>query len=106
MHAALVPASYHRVTANGSAIRLLHGENAPSIIEALVYCIQKADGKDKDVTAGLQLMRDEATASYKPFMENILRWQEHAVMNLQNAKQRIPQMTKPAPTQGSALFSY
>lgn len=33
MHTHLIPASYHRVTATGSAQRLLNGESAPSIVE-------------------------------------------------------------------------
>ncbi|RFU66485.1 hypothetical protein D0463_08985 [Bacillus sp. V59.32b] len=42
MHSELVPASYHRVTASGSAQRLMYGESAPSILEILVACIGNA----------------------------------------------------------------
>ncbi|WP_253187113.1 hypothetical protein [Paenibacillus sp. GP183] len=87
MHSHLVPASYHRVTATGSAQRLLNGESAPSIVETLIGCIQNSEQRDRNVNAGLLVMRDAAPTSYKQFVENIIRWQEYTEFHLQNAKQ-------------------
>lgn len=97
MHASLVPASYHRVTATGSAQRLLNGESAPSLVETLVACIQNAERLDREVRSGLLVMRDAAPAGYKPVIENIIRWQEHAELHLQKAKQLTNQNTGPSP---------
>jgi hypothetical protein len=74
MHTHLVPASYHRVTAAGSAQRLLNGETATSILETLIACIQNSEQKDRNVRAGLLVMREAAPSSYKPFIDNIIRW--------------------------------
>ncbi|WP_019421106.1 hypothetical protein [Paenibacillus profundus] len=93
MHASLVPASYHRVTATGSAQRLLNGESAPSIVETLVACIQNAEQLDRNVHSGLFVMRDAAPASFKPVIENIILWQDYAEAHLQNAKQSTIQIT-------------
>lgn len=87
MHTHLVPASYHRVSALGSAQRLLYGETAISIVETLTACIQNAELRDRGVRAGLFVMRDAAPAAYKPFVENIIIWQNYAELHLQNAKQ-------------------
>jgi pyrroline-5-carboxylate reductase len=87
MHIHLVPASYHRVTATGSALRLLNGESALSIVETLITCIQKTEHIDRNVHAGLLVMKGAAPASYKQFVENIIRWQEYTEFHLQNAKQ-------------------
>jgi hypothetical protein len=86
MHIHLVPASYHRVTATGSAQRLLNGESAPSIVETLIACIQNTEQKDRNVHAGLLVMKDAAPVSYKQFLENIIRWQNYTEFHLQNAK--------------------
>ena len=102
MHAELVPASYHRVTAFGSAQRLLTGETAPSIVETLIACIQNSEQRDRNVRAGLLVMRDAAPASYKPFIENIIRWQDYAELHLQNAKQSAVRITGTATWQGQA----
>jgi hypothetical protein len=100
MHTYLVPASYHRVTATGSAQRLLNGESAPSIVETLIACIQNAEQRDRNVRVGLYVMRDDAPATYKPFVENIIRWQNHAELHLQNAKQFAMRITGSAAWQG------
>ncbi len=93
MHESLVPASYHRVTASGSAHRLANGEQQMSIVQTLISCVQNAQEKDRDVRNGLHIMRDAAPASYKPFIENIIRWQDNAERHLQNAKQYTMQIT-------------
>lgn len=93
MHTHLVPASYHRVTATGSAQRLFFGESAPSIVETLIACIHNAEQRDRNVRAGLLVMRDAAPASYKQFIENIIRWQDYTEFYLQNAKQFVIQIT-------------
>lgn len=87
MHTHLVPASYHRITAIGSAQRLLNGESEPSILKTLIVCLQNAKQRDRNVRTGLNIMRDAATASYKPFIENIIRWQDYAELHLEKAKQ-------------------
>jgi hypothetical protein len=99
MHTHLVPASYHRVTATGSAQRLLNGETAPSILETMAYCIQNAEQKDRHVRAGLHTMREAAPAAYKPFIETIIRWQDYAELHLQSAKRYAVQIT------GSAIWT-
>ncbi len=43
--------------------------------------------------AGLLVMRDDAPVAYKPFVENIIRWQDYAELHLQNAKQIFIQLT-------------
>jgi hypothetical protein len=93
MHTHLIPASYHRVTAIGSAQRLLNGETAPSILETMTDCIQNAEQKDRNVRAGLLIMREDAPSVYKPFVENIIRWQDYAEWHLQNAKRYTVQIT-------------
>lgn len=104
MHTHLVPASYHRVTAAGSAQRLLMGETAPSIVETLRDCIENAEQSDRGVRAGLLVMRAAAPVSYKPFIENIIRWQEYAETHLRQAKQLVSQMTGPAASAGQYRY--
>ncbi len=104
MHTHLVPASYHRVTAAGSAQRLLNGESAPSIVETLVACIQNAEQRDRNVYAGLQTMRDAAPASFKPFIENIIRWEDYTEYHLQNAKRFAISITGSAAWQGQPQY--
>ncbi|OYD07801.1 hypothetical protein [Paludifilum halophilum] len=86
MHTHLVPASYHRVTAAGSAQRLWNGERAASIVETLISCLQNAEQRDRQVRSGLSVMRDAAPAAYKPFIENIIRWQDDTERHLQYTK--------------------
>ncbi|WP_309866903.1 hypothetical protein [Desmospora profundinema] len=93
MHKHLVPASYHRVTAAGSAQRLLTGERAVSILKTLNACIQNAEQEDRNVRAGLQVMKDAAVAAYKPFIETIIQWQDYTEKHLRYAKQMMMQMT-------------
>ncbi|WP_408007696.1 hypothetical protein ACJROX_23835 [Pseudalkalibacillus sp. A8] len=93
IHESLVPASYHRVTANGSVYRLANGEQQMSIVQTLISCIQNAQKEDRDVRNGLNIMREAAPTSYKPFIENIIRWQDYAERHLQNAKQYTMQIT-------------
>ncbi len=95
MHESLVPASYHRVTASGSAQRLANGEQEISIVQTLVGCIQNAEQRDRNVRNGLNVMREAAPNSYKPFIQNIQRWQDQAEQNLQNAKQMTMQIIGP-----------
>ncbi len=102
MHTHLVPASYHRVTAVGSAERLLNGEYHPSIVETMISCMQSAEQRDRNVRAGLMVMRDAAPASFKPFIENIIRWQDVTEMHLRNARLLSMQITGPAPWQAQA----
>lgn len=104
MHTHLIPASYHRVTATGSAQRLLDSETALSIIETLKDCIQNAEQKDRNVRAGLLIMRDAAPPAYKPFVENIIRWQDFAEMHLQSAKRHAMQITGPAIWSGQPQY--
>ncbi|WP_370514494.1 hypothetical protein [Alteribacillus sp. YIM 98480] len=104
MHSHLVPASYHRVTASGSAERLMNGEYEPSIVQTLVNCIQNAEQRDRNVRNGLQVMRNAAPSSYKPFIENIIRWQDDAERYLQNTKQLTMQVTGAA--EGQRQFPY
>lgn len=92
MHRHLVPASYHRVTALGSARRLQSGESARSLVETLTACIQNAETQDREVRAGLKVMRGAAPASYKSVIKTIIRWQDYAEYHLRNAKQLTAQM--------------
>ncbi|MFC4075867.1 hypothetical protein [Salinithrix halophila] len=95
MHRDLIPASYHRVTAAGSAQRLFNGEYAPSIVKTLMDCIENAQRRDRGVRAGLTIMRTAAPATYQPFIQTIIGWQNSAERHLQNAKQYAMRMTAP-----------
>jgi hypothetical protein len=92
MHNSLVPASYHRVTAVGSAIRLQNGETHETIIQILVSCVNNALKKDLEVTRWLPIMREDAPDTFKPFLENIISWQQQAVQSLTSAKELLKQM--------------
>lgn len=92
MHNHLVPASYHRVTAVGSAIRLQNGETHETIIRVLVSCVNNALKKDQEVMKWLPIMRDDAPEEFKPFLENIISWQQQAEQRLTSAKQLLKQM--------------
>ncbi|MFE1245843.1 hypothetical protein ACFW35_17160 [Fictibacillus sp. NPDC058756] len=92
MHNSLVPASYHRVTAAGSAIRLQNGETHETIIRILVSCVNNGLKRDQEVTKWLPVMRDDAPDEFKPFLENIISWQQQAVQRLTSAKQLLGQM--------------
>jgi hypothetical protein len=92
MHNHLVPASYHRVTAVGSAMRLQNGESHETIIQILVSCVNNGLKKDQEVMKWLPIMRDDAPDEYKPFVETIIRWQQQAERTLTSAKQLLTQM--------------
>lgn len=93
MHTHLVPASYHRVTAMGSAQRLMNGETEHSILETLTGCIQKAELRDRNVRSGLAVMKDAAPDQYKPVIDHIILWQDYTELHLRNAKQSIAAIT-------------
>ncbi|ALC81643.1 MULTISPECIES: hypothetical protein [Bacillus] len=86
MHSHLVPASYHRVTAAGSAQRLKNGEKQNSIVETMTACILNAESQDKKVREGLKTMEENAIPEYKPFIKVIIKWQEQAETSLNQAK--------------------
>jgi hypothetical protein len=92
MHSHLVPASYHRVTAVGSAQRLSNGEQHQSIVDTLVACIQNAQEKDKKVLEGLYTMQNNARTEVKPFINEAIRWQQQAESTLQQAENTLRQM--------------
>jgi hypothetical protein len=92
MHNHLIPASYHRVTAVGSAMRLQNGETHETIIQTLVSCVNNGLKKDQEVMKWLPVMRDDAPDEYRPFVETIIRWQQQAEQSLSSAKQLLTQM--------------
>jgi hypothetical protein len=92
MHNHLIPASYHRVTAVGSAMRLQNGETHETIIQTLVSCVNNGLKKDQEVMKWLPVMRDDAPDEYRPFVETIIRWQQQAEQSLSAAKQLLTQM--------------
>jgi hypothetical protein len=92
MHSHLVPASYHRVTATGSAQRLVNGEQRKSIVETLVACIKNAENQDKKVREGLIIMEENASTEFKPFIRLILNWQQQAETTLNRAKEALRSM--------------
>lgn len=94
MHTHLVPASYHRVTASGSALRLMNGETDQSVIQTLVGCLKNAEQRDKQVREGLMTMLDDAPDSYQSFIEKIIQWQDYAEIHLQNAIDEAKQVTE------------
>jgi hypothetical protein len=92
MHNELVPASYHRISASGSARRLLNGEQQQSLIDTLVACIINAENRDKKVREGLIVMEENAAPDYKPFIKLIIQWQEQAESSLKQAKDSLRSM--------------
>lgn len=92
MHAHLVPAAYHRVTAVGSAIRLKNGEERRSIIETMTTCIINAENRDIEVRRGLRVMEENAPAQLKPLITASIQWQEQAEATLKQAKDSLRQM--------------
>lgn len=92
MHNHLVPASYHRVTAVGSAQRLKNGEKQNSIIETMSACIVNAESQDKKVREWLTIMEKNASSEYKPFIKVIIKWQEQAESTLNQAKSSLQSM--------------
>jgi hypothetical protein len=92
MHNELVPASYHRISASGSARRLLNGEQQQSLIDTLVACIINAENRDKKVREGLIVMEENAAPDYKPFIKLIIQWQDQAESSLKQAKDSLRSM--------------
>jgi hypothetical protein len=92
MHNHLVPASYHRVTAVGSAQRLSNGEQQQSIVETMTACIMNAEKQDKKVRDGLKIMEENATQEFKPFIKLIIQWQKQAESYLIQAKAALKSM--------------
>jgi hypothetical protein len=92
MHNELVPASYHRISAAGSARRLLNGEQQQSLIDTLVACILNAENRDKKVREGLIVMEENAVPDFKPFIKLIIQWQDQAESTLKQAKDSLSSM--------------
>jgi hypothetical protein len=92
MHQHLVPASYHRVTAVGSAQRLLNGEHHDSIVKTLISCIRNGLKEDQEVMKWLKVMSDNAPNEFKSFIQNIINWQQHTEQSLYSAQQLVRQM--------------
>jgi hypothetical protein len=92
MHNHLVPASYHRVTAVGSAQRLANGEQQQSIVETMTACIINAENQDKKVRDGLKIMEENATPDFKPFIKLIIQWQNQAESYLAQTKATLKSM--------------
>ncbi len=92
MHDHLVPASYHRVTASGSAYRLTAGESDPYIVTTAVSCIKNAQKQDQGVREGLQIMQENANDKWRPFVEQIIKWQDVAESTLTQAQETMQSM--------------
>ncbi|WP_240510094.1 hypothetical protein [Virgibacillus profundi] len=92
MHSHLVPASYHRVTAVGSARRLKNGEERQTVIETMVACIINAETQDIKVREGLDTMVENASPEYKSLINVIITWQEQTELNLNQAKEALQSM--------------
>ncbi|TKH14838.1 hypothetical protein FC678_03905 [Peribacillus simplex] len=92
MHNHLIPASYHRVTAVGSAQRLKNGEQQQTIIETMTACIMNAETQDKKVREGLKIMEENARPEYIAFIKVIIKWQEQAESYLNQAKEALRTM--------------
>ncbi|SDZ58718.1 hypothetical protein SAMN05421736_11957 [Evansella caseinilytica] len=89
MHSHLVPASYHRVTAAGSAYRLSQGEFHESIVTTLIACVQKSLEEDADVKKWLFVMRGDVSGYYRQFIEQIIAWQQQAERTIAAAQQQL-----------------
>ncbi len=92
MHNHLVPASYHRVTAVGSAHRLSNGEEHETIVKTMTTCIMNAENQDKKVRDGLKIMEENASPEYKTFIKLIIQWQKQAESYLSQAKAALKSM--------------
>ncbi|WP_156289455.1 hypothetical protein [Oceanobacillus salinisoli] len=92
MHNHLVPASYHRITAVGSAQRLSVGEEQQSIIDTMTACILNAENQDKKVREGLNIMLENASPEYKQVIQVIIQWQGQAETSLSQAKEALKSM--------------
>lgn len=85
-HDALVPASYHRVTAVGTGKRILQGDQHPSLWNVIEYCIRDAEKMDAAVRMGLNKMLAAAPSAYRGFVERIIEWQKHKEQTFKIAK--------------------
>jgi len=92
MHNHLVPASYHRVTAWGTSYRLISGDSNQYMITTVVSCIKNAQTQDQGVSEGLQVMQENANEKWRPFVEQIIKWQDNAEATLSQAKQTLQAM--------------
>jgi len=92
MHNNLVPASYHRISAVGSARRLLNGEQQQSLIDTLIACILNAEARDKKVREGLIVMEENVVPEYKQFINLIIQWQSQTEASLKQAKDSLSSM--------------
>ncbi len=92
MHNHLVPASYHRVTAVGSAQRLATGEQRQSIIDTMTACIKNAEKQDVSVKKWLGVMEGNAGSEFKPFIQMIIRWQNQTEFYLNQTKSELKKM--------------
>ncbi|NRG48462.1 hypothetical protein [Bacillus sp. CRN 9] len=109
MHSHLVPASYHRVTAVGSAQRLKNGEQRETIVQTMTTCIINAENQDRKVREGLNTMEQNASQEYKAFIQVIIKWQEQAESYLMQAKEAVKSMGYSMPAEneqqtGEALY--
>lgn len=89
MHEHLVPASYHRVTAIGSAGRLANGQYHESIVMTLMACVENANKEDQQVMKWLFEMKNSAPTSFQPFIQEIIQWQEQTEYYLALVQQEI-----------------
>ena len=85
-HDALVPASYHRVTAVGTGNRMLQGDQSPSLWQVIEYCIREAGEMDAAARAGMNKMLAAAPQAYKGFMNQMIEWQKYKEKTFQVAK--------------------
>lgn len=105
MHNHLVPASYHRVTASGSAFRIMSGDSDPYVQVTLVSCMNNAATQDKEVRKGLNIMLENADANWKPFVEQIIKWEDIAESTLAQAKETLQAMNMwNSNTKGNASY--
>ena len=85
-HDALVPASYHRVTAVGTGNRILQGDQHPSLWNVIEYCIREGQKMDAAVRVGLNKMLAAAPDTYRGFVNQIIEWQKYKEQTFQMAK--------------------
>ena len=85
-HDALVPASYHRVTAVGTGNRILQGDQHSSLWNVIEYCIREGQEMDTAVRVGLNKMLAAAPDAYRGFVNQIIEWQKYKEQTFQMAK--------------------
>ena len=94
-HDALVPASYHRVTAVGTGNRILQGDQSLSLWQVIEYCIREAGVMDAAVRVGLNKMLAAAPYAYRGFVNQIIEWQQYKESSFQIAKTAFEQLKGP-----------